>query len=104
MGRSYSQLSLAERCTIAQLHEAGQSLRKIAAAVDRSPSTISREIGEKSGTTIGYRADYAQDQTRANRWKGSRLERDDELRAKVLAQLELGWSPEQIAGRMEIEA
>jgi IS30 family transposase len=104
MGNSYNQLSLAERCTIAQLREAGQSIRKIAAALDRSPSTIAREIDTKSGKKIGYRADYAQEQTRAHRWKGSRLERDDDLRTHVLGQLEAGWSPEQIAGRMKLEA
>jgi IS30 family transposase len=103
MGKSYRQLSLAERCTIAQLHEAGQSIQKIAAALDRSPSTIAREINNKSAKT-GYRADYAQEQTRAARWKGSRLERDDTLRDDVLDQLEARWSPEQIAGRMKLEA
>ena len=34
------------------------------------------------------------------RWTGSRLERDDELRACVLERLSWGWSPEQIAGHL----
>ena len=44
MGRSYDQLGLDERCTIAELHRAGRSIRQIAAALDRQPSTISREL------------------------------------------------------------
>jgi IS30 family transposase len=101
MGECYEQLSLAERCTIAQLREAGQSIRQIAAAVDRPPSTISRELKRNGGSQVGYRADYAEQQSRARRWTGSKLERDDHLRAMVLGRLEAGWSPEQIAGRLK---
>jgi IS30 family transposase len=35
------------------------------------------------------------------RWRGSRLERDAELREFVLDRLKHGWSPEQIAGRLK---
>src|SRR5665213_3269195 len=103
MGDRYEQLSLEERCTIAQLREAGQSIRQIASALDRSPSTISRELSRNSGKQIGYKPSYAQQQARARRWTGSRLERDDALRELVLGQLEEGWSPEQIAGRLKRE-
>ena len=104
MGERYDQLSLDERCTIARLREAGQSIRQIAAALDRPPSTISRELKRNTGRHIGYRPSYAEQQTRARRWSGSRLERDDALRDLVLAYLALGWSPEQIAGRLDREA
>jgi len=100
MGRHYGQLSLDERCTIAQLCKAGQSIGQIAAALDRAPSTISRELKRNSGAQVGYRPGYADEQARARRWTGSRLERDAGLRGLVLGQLRLGWSPEQIAGRL----
>jgi transposase, IS30 family len=100
MGKHYDQLSLAERCSIAQLCKAGQSIRQIAATLDRSPSTISRELKRNRGTQVGYRPDYAWLQARARRWTGSRLERDAELRGLVLGQLQRGWSPEQVAGRL----
>jgi len=99
MGEHYEQLSLDERCTIAQLREAGQSIRKIAAALDRPPSTISRELKRNSGNRVGYKPAYAQEQTCARRWKGSKLDRNEPLRAMVLDRLEWGWSPEQVAGR-----
>ena len=100
MGEYYEQLSLAERCTIAQFREAGQSIRQIAAAMDRPPSTISREL-RRNKASKGYRADYAEQQRRARRWTGSKLERDDGLREMVLGRLEAGWSPEQVAGRLK---
>jgi IS30 family transposase len=104
MGDCYHQLSLEERCSIARLREAGQSLRQIAAALDRPASTISRELKRNSGVQVGYRPSYAQEQTAARRWSGSRLERHQALRDAVLARLARGWSPEQVAGRLAREA
>src|SRR6266568_340105 len=100
MGEHYEHLSLEERCQISQLRAAGQSIRQIAAAVDRPPSTISRELTRNSGAQLGYKPAYAQEQARARRWTGSRLERDDRLRTMVLDCLARGWSPEQVAGRL----
>ncbi|HWJ89247.1 MAG TPA: IS30 family transposase [Pelagibacterium sp.] len=101
---NYRQLSSAERFTIARLLAAGQSYRQIAAALDRQPSTIAREVRRNSGAQVGYRPDYAQQLTAARRWSGARLERDADLRASVLERLAAGWSPEQIAGRLAYEA
>jgi IS30 family transposase len=103
MGECYRQLGLEERHTIARLREAGQSLRQIAAALDRPASTISRELKRNSGVQVGYKPAYAQEQTRARRWSGMRLERDAALRDQVLERLFQGWSPEQIAGRFARE-
>jgi IS30 family transposase len=100
MGKHYRHLTLDERCTIAQLCKAGQSVRQIAAALDRPPSSVSRELKRNSGRQVGYKASYAQEQAAARRWTGSRLERDAELRTLVLDWLRRGWSPEQIAGRL----
>jgi IS30 family transposase len=101
MGKYYHHLTLEERCTNARLHEAGQSVRKIATALDRPPSSVSRKLKRNSGRQVGYKPSYAHQQAAARRWTGSRLERDDALRGLVLDQLERGWSPEQIAGRLE---
>ncbi|MCP3733764.1 helix-turn-helix domain-containing protein, partial [Sphingomonas sp. RP10(2022)] len=62
---TYRQLSLEERCSIARLHEAGHSIRQIAATLDRQPSTVSRELMRNAGATIGYRPAYAQAQAQA---------------------------------------
>ena len=104
METTYTQLSLEERCTIALLYKEGQSLRKIAATLDRQPSTISRELKRNTHSqTTGYRPVYADDQAWARRWRDSRLVRHPELQKYVLEHLAMGWSPEQVAGRMRIE-
>ena len=54
--------------------------------------------------TKGYHPSYAQQQTRARRWRGSRLDRNPALRERVLAGLQADWSPEQVAGRLALEA
>ena len=104
MGRGYKQLSLEDRCEIARLQAAGRSIRQIAAALDRPPSTISRELKRNCGRHVGYKPSYAQEQTRARRWSGSRLEREPDLRRAVLERLTRGWSPEQVAGRLARQA
>jgi IS30 family transposase len=106
MGRSYEQLSLDERCEIARLRGAGASIRQVAAALDRPASTISRELKRNTGQgprALPYSPSYAQTQTAARRWSGSRLERDADLRARVLEGLAQGWSPEQVVGRLRRE-
>jgi IS30 family transposase len=107
MGRTYDQPSLEERCSIAELHRAGRSIRQIAAALDRQPSTISRELRRNSSAgsrAAPYQPAYAQQQTAARRWSGARLERDNALREQVLGLLGQGWSPEQVVGRLERQA
>src|SRR5580693_1014103 len=98
MGQHYDHFTRQERSEIARLRQAGRSIRQIAADLDRSASSISRELKRNHGAQVGYKADYAQQQARARRWTGSRLQRNAELRSLVLDRLKLGWSPEQIAG------
>ena len=104
MGRTYSHLDLEERIEIARRLDAGESLRKVAAALDRSPSSLSRELKRNRERSGRYRPAYAGEQASARCWRGSRLERDEELQGKVLDRLGLGWSPEQVCGRMAREA
>ena len=102
MGRNYEQLSLEERCEISRLQAEGHSIQQIAANLDRSPSTISRELKRNRGAQT-YKPGYAQEKTKARRWRGSRLSREPLLRRAVLQRLASGWSPEQIAGRLARE-
>lgn len=99
MGQIYRQFSIEERCAIARLSGEGRSIRQIAASLDRAPSSVARELKRNSGTEVGYKPVYADQQARARRWSGSKLDRDGALRDRVLGQLRAGWSPQQIAGR-----
>ena len=104
MGRCYTHLNIEERCHIARLRTEAHSVRQIAASLDRKPSTLSRELKRNGSKTHGYQPRYADQQARARRWRGSKLERDAALRHRVLACLKLGWSPQQVAGRLAREA
>ncbi len=99
MGTNYKH-TLEDRCTIARLHADGQSLRQIAATLDCSPSTVSRELKRNTGPRVGYKPVYADEQAWARRWRGSKLVRQPDLQKHVLNRLAMGWSPEQIAGRL----
>ncbi len=103
MGTRYHQLSLKERCTIAGLHETGHSIRQIAAAMDRTPSTVARELKRNTSHTQGYAPEYAHLHTASRRWRGSRLERQPGLQQDVLSRLARGWSPAPVAGRLAHE-
>ena len=99
MGRNYKQLSLEERSTIARLYKDGQSIRKIAATLDRSASSVSREMKRNGGHQIGgYRQSHADELSWARRWRGAKLARQPDLQKIVFDRLVMGWSPELISG------
>ena len=104
MGTRYQHLTIEERCELARLRAAGHSVRQIAAGLDRSPSTVARELRRNGSKTQGYRPSYAQQQASARRWRGSRLDRDLLLQEQVLARLGQGWSPQQVSGRFALES
>src|SRR2546428_8870607 len=103
MGQKYEQLSLEQRCTIARYSQAGKTIRKIAAAMDRAPSTIARELKRNRGAKVGYQPVYAEQQAKSRRWRGSRLLRQPSVQAEVLQKLRQGWSAAQVAGRLKRE-
>lgn len=97
--RSRLTLTLHEREEISRGLAAGRSLRHIAATINRSPATVSREIVRHGGQTH-YRATVADEAAwnRARRPKQCRLAGSARLRRLVAQKLSLEWSPEQIAG------
>ena len=97
--RSGSALSLPEREEISRGIVAGHSVRLIAAALGRSPSTVSREISRNGGRER-YRATDADQAAwdRAHRPKRCRLAQNRALARLVASKLQREWSPQQIAG------
>ena len=92
-------LSEDERIRLADLRQAKLSIRAIATLMDRSPSTISRELQRGSDSAGRYRPHEAQRRALARRRvrRDSRLCRDDVLREWVVTRLKARWSPEQIS-------
>ena len=56
---------------LSRLKQAGKTVRQIAAAMDRPPSTIAREIKRNSGTQVGYQPAYADSKPKAVVGKGA---------------------------------
>lgn len=101
--RSSRALSVSEREEISRGMAAGVSMRQIAAAIERSPSTVSREIARHGGPG-GYRAAEAESRAwdHARRPKPCLLARHDRLQRVVESKLQLDWSPEQISGWLKV--
>jgi IS30 family transposase len=102
MGTKYSHLSLEERCRLRGMIEMDLSVSEIARRMDRHRSTIQREL-ERNRCADGYRPDSAGRRAWARKLRGSRIARSTRLRAHVEDRLAMGWSPEQIAGRMDLD-
>lgn len=106
MAQYYRQLSLEEREQMQSALWEGKSLRAIADTLGRSPSTISRELKRNSPwgnrrfhPRIAHECAKARIQKRGQR---TRL-KHTVIQAYVHLKLREGWSPEQIAGRIQID-
>lgn len=97
--RSARSLSMSEREEISRGLIAGRSMRSIAGALGRAPSTVSREIQRNRGRRH-YRAHVADAAAwdRAQRPKTCKLAANRALGRIVASKLQLEWAPEQIAG------
>ena len=102
--RSRRALTLAEREDISRGIASGCSLRAVAQALHRAPSTISREIARHGGRTE-YRASEANQRAwdSAMRPKPCLLARHAALREIVASKLIEDWSPQQISGWLKME-
>ena len=103
MPTPYQHLSSHERDVLAVLRSRGQSLRQIAAVLQRAPSTLARELRRNAppiytGYYLAHKAQHrAQTRNRVAHQR-PRL-KSARLRRYVATHLRAGWSPELIAGR-----
>lgn len=100
---SYQELSIEERITIQLGQLQGLSQRAIARMLDRSPSTISRELRRNAANASPYSASQAQQQMRQRRKvcrPARKLEPGGELFDLVVYLLRQRFSPQQIAGKL----
>jgi IS30 family transposase len=105
----HTELDLRERRTIEDMLNAKLSVREIAAEIGRHVSTVYRDIKRNGYTDTelpelnGYYGVVAQKTAAQRRARRRKLVRHVGLRKAVIKQLKEGWSPEQIAGRLEYE-
>lgn len=107
---SYTHFTLEERKYLQQLLSEGLSFRKIAAILERSPSTISREVKRNQSK---YKPRKKSDNKfQYNHWRAQNLyirRRREQIRAAmepntdawnyIIAGLKRFWTPEEICGR-----
>ena len=100
----YSQLTEPERYTLSVLKRQGCSYRHIACMLQRSPSTISREIRRNATVAQGkprplYVPSKAQEHANGRRSRSRRVKQHDRaVYAKVESLLaEQQWSPEPVS-------
>ena len=103
MGKKYDQLDIDERYELYRLHEAGKAVREIGRLMGRSASTISRELRRNALPRGEYKPGSADRIALSRCRRLSRIERLSPLRTYVGDRLAMGWSPEQIAGRLRLE-
>ena len=103
MGTHYDQLDIDERYELYRLHEAGKAVRAIGRLMGRSASTIGWELRRNALPRGDYKPGSADRIALSRCRRLSRIERLSPLRSYVGDSLAMGWSPEQIAGRLRLE-
>lgn len=101
---TYKQLTAADRGAIEVLLQEHYTQVSIAKKLEVDPSTVSREIKERS-TPSGYFATIAQEKYLALREKCRKKKKlhFSKRQKYICDKLQLGWSPEQISGRLKLE-
>ncbi len=106
MGRQYNQLNLEDRERIAILKAEGKSIRQIGKDLGKSHSTIVRELKRhvppRQGKYLPLRAHERARQKKVEAGWRPRL-KIPFIESYVKYHLIMGWSPEQIAGRLPLD-
>lgn len=102
----YKHLSIEERELISQLLASGKTLGDIAKSMGRSKSSISREVNRNfNRVKKKYFAHNAQIKYKNRKFNAKKYKRllNPLIRNYVVDKTKLGWSPEQISGRIKVD-
>jgi IS30 family transposase len=102
----YTHLTIEERENLYLMAAQGEKIRKIAEALGRAPSTISRELRRNKSKHHPYRPSFAQRKyEKARRNCGRKYILADLEKRELVADFirDAHWSPEQIANRLKLE-
>jgi IS30 family transposase len=113
MASKYTNLNINERIQIQSLRESGVTLREIGLSLNRSASSVCRELNRNriklDNNTHQYVAAAAQTRSAMRRTEAKTgsskipLEWDNVLAKTVQNQLAYGKSPEQVSGRLKLQ-
>ncbi|MDI6883059.1 MAG: IS30 family transposase [Patescibacteria group bacterium] len=102
----YKHFSKTDRLELSILLKKGYSLREIGRALKKDPSSVSREIKENSvnGEYDPHKAHHkAYVKRKYSKYQGMRIRENPELKRYLEEKIKSGWSPEQVAGRWNLE-
>lgn len=102
---SYTHFTLNERKYLQKLLEEGKSIREISRTLERSPSSVSREI-KRNSSKKGYhhwRANTLSIMRKRYQHHKRTLEKGSFEWEYIVSKLNLFWSPEEIVGRFELK-
>lgn len=102
----YKHFTKDQRNELSVLLNKGYSIRDIAYAIKKNPSSVSREI-KKNSVNGQYEPDKANHKAYKRRkyakYQGMKIMNNSWLRDYIEEKMKLDWSPEQIAGRIKLE-
>ena len=104
--KNHKKIGKKERGLISRMLAQGEKIRVIARNLCRSPSTISSEISRNQvwdGNKFIYESIVAQDEYERRKSKAGKREplKNKWIYQYVVNHLQLGWTPEQISGRLK---
>lgn len=106
MGKHYRHLNVRQRERLAKMVQEGHKLAEIAKALRRDKSTIWRELRRNATPQrrlySPWRAQSRSDERRSRASQRPRIP-DDRTRAYIREKIKIGWSPEIIAGRLQLD-
>ncbi len=100
---SYTHLNARDRMCLFYNHQAGVPLREIGRKLNRSHTTLSRELRRNKRLFNCYWDEAAQQFADARKAKPRHTKRasNEKLKQYVLGKLKIGWSPEIISNRLK---
>jgi transposase, IS30 family len=103
--KKHHKITAPERDQIAWWLACGVTLREMARRLGRSPSSISEELkrNKVDGVYGSIKAHQAAEARKRHSHQKYLLRHRPTLRGFVLEKLKLGWSPQQISGRLKKE-
>jgi len=101
--KKYKRLTLKERVVIETLLQENKTKSYIANKLNRSRSTITREVNKWGGNYNATLADWNAKEDYLNKRNRDKLNTYNRLKIYVYRGLLSGWSPEQISGRLKLK-
>lgn len=100
----YKHFTIEDREKLITFHNQGFTQREIGLAIGFSQAAISRELGRnRNSRTLLYNPDSAQSKASLRKIRGCKIDKNLPLKALITDKLHLGWTPQQIAERVNME-